>query len=270
MSRAQLDHVLLDVDFFNNPKIRALKGKFGHISQLCLIDAYTAMSRATNAIIDGDCVMAILSDYQLKWDFWEHCLDKGLVKIEGQGYSNSRVIADQERLGKSQDKWRVANGKRKVDSNSTPNLHPINTQSKQNTVNVHGCEVLNTEELNLNIIKEEPHIIKAVSRWAEHRRKIGKPLDQMAIDSLILLYRGRFNELPDDIDHSISNGWKTLNAKPRHQPKVFKPPDPPIRKTINNYIPPTIDEKKRPSEESKARVRALIESSLERKRGEND
>lgn len=153
MSRAQLDHVLLDVDFFNNPKIRALKGKFGHISQLCLIDAYTAMSRATNAIIDGDCVMAILFDYQLKWDFWEHCLDKGLVKIEGQGYSNSRVIQDQEKLGRSQDKWRVANGKRKGDLSSTTNLHPINAQSKQNTVNAHGCEVLNTEELNIDTNK---------------------------------------------------------------------------------------------------------------------
>ena len=207
MSRAQLDHVLLDVDFFNNPKIRAFKGKFGHISQLCLIDAYTAMSRATNAIIDGDCVIAILSDYQLKWDFWEHCLDKGLVKIEGQGYSNSRVIQDQEKLGKSQDKWRLANGKRKGDSEATTNLHPINTQSKQNTVNVHGCEVLNTEELNIDINLKEldtPEIKLWMGKTRARIKASGGNTDQLWVDALLMKYAGRPADLLAALKHTAS------------------------------------------------------------------
>lgn len=94
--RAQLKHVLLDVDFLNNPKIRTLKTKFGQLAQLCLIDVYSAMSKATNAVIDEDCLLSILSEYQLNDTFLAYCLDKRLIHTEMNGYSNSVVIKDQE------------------------------------------------------------------------------------------------------------------------------------------------------------------------------
>jgi hypothetical protein len=150
MSRAQLKHLLLDVDFLNNPKIRALKARFKIVSQLCLIDLYLSMSRATNARIDDDCLNAIVSEYELGADFVSYCLDKGLICKDGAEFSNSRIVEDQEKLGVTQDKWREKNGKKRVTSDLprvTPDLSRVNPDS----LNVQGSEVLNTEELNIDI-----------------------------------------------------------------------------------------------------------------------
>lgn len=150
-----------------------------------------------------------------------------------------------------------------------PNLLKQNSSKPSSKTQASSdIDIDNDNVIDLNILKEDPKAAKAVNRWIEHRRKINKPLDQMAVDSLIMLYAGRYNDLPDDIDHSISNGWKTLNAKPKQpSPKVFKPPEPAVRRTINNYVPPTPEEKKRLTPEQVAANRKLIEEKLGKIKG---
>lgn len=114
--RAQLKHVLLDVDFFGNPKIRALSRKHGLNGTLALIEIYCCMSRATNAVIDSDALLCIAEDNALEApeEFLKYCLSNGLVCEEGGGYSNSRVIKDQESLYLKRDKERNRQQKHRV------------------------------------------------------------------------------------------------------------------------------------------------------------
>jgi hypothetical protein len=127
VSRAQLKHVLLDVDFLNNPKVRTLKTKFSHLSQLCLIDIYSAMSKATNAIIDRDCLESILAEYGVQIEFIDYCVERGLIQKETSGYTNSVVIKDQEqyyrKLNSGKNKSNSEqNFPEKIQEKSTPDI----------------------------------------------------------------------------------------------------------------------------------------------------
>jgi hypothetical protein len=102
LPRAQLKRAYLDVDFLNQPKIRGLARAYGRIAQLCLIDIYLAMSKATRAQIDKDALLSIVEDFEIAEpeQFIAYCIDKGLIQVEGAAYSNSVVIRDQEQYAK--------------------------------------------------------------------------------------------------------------------------------------------------------------------------
>jgi len=107
LKRAQLKHVLLDADFFNNPKIQALHVKFPRDGQISIIQIYCAMSRATDGVIDHDAIVYILSTirgFKYPEEFIKYCLEKGIIQKEANGYSNSRVIKDQISLQNKRDK----------------------------------------------------------------------------------------------------------------------------------------------------------------------
>lgn len=67
---------------------------------------------------------------------------------------------------------------------------------------------------------QEPKITEAIHRWIGYRNRINKPLNQESLNSLIRLYDGKAQELPGDIDHTISSGWKNLQIKPREQARA--------------------------------------------------
>lgn len=257
MSRAQLKHLLLDVSFKDKPKIIDLEVEFKPIARLLLMDILAACSAASNAEItinvckhlgnrigiEAESVEKIL-DYCIKHDI--------LFAVNGK-ITNSRVIKDQESYYN-----KLESDRKRKDSKRIPTGNNCDPDIDFDIDN----------DLDLNLIKEDPQAVKAIARWVEHRFKIGKPLDQMAVDSLILLYRGKLSELPDDVDHSISNGWKTLNAKPRQLPqKTFKPQEPSVRRVINNYVPPTAAERRKLTPEQIAANKRLIEEKLGKIKG---
>ena len=98
MKRAQCKHGLIDVDFFGKAPVRALKARFGHISQLCYVEILLCMSGATLAVIDEDALDSIIADYPIKdpKGFKAYLIEKCLIQAELNGFSNSRVIKDQE------------------------------------------------------------------------------------------------------------------------------------------------------------------------------
>lgn len=108
--RAQLKHLLIDVHFFNLPKIRALGKHFGISGKLSLVEAYCQMSCSTNAIISRDALECIAEDNEIETskidEFIKYCLAHKLIIEESKGYSNSRVIKDQESYGNKLEKDR--------------------------------------------------------------------------------------------------------------------------------------------------------------------
>lgn len=100
---AQLSHVLLDVDFFDNPKIEALEYRFGPLASLWLIRCYCKMSRGSHAVVPQDTIYACAKRIGVDEDqanAWiEYCLKYGLIIEKLNGYSNTRVIEDQQKLG---------------------------------------------------------------------------------------------------------------------------------------------------------------------------
>lgn len=224
MSKTQLKHLLLDVDFLQKPKIKALKYDFGVEGLLFYIDILCDMAKATDAEIYSSCIKANGEKYGFDSSrceaFIAYLVLHGLINQSDKAdyYFNTRVSEDQESLSKKQDKWR--NQKRQQrDSSTCPHGQGVDkSKTDGSSVNI---EVLNTEELNnkLEIALPEfqkPEIRQAINCWQVHRNLLDKEFDQGALDSMLLLYRGRALELADDIHHSILNGWKTLNQKPRN------------------------------------------------------
>lgn len=256
MKRAQLKHVLLDVGFKDKPKIIDLEVEFKPIARLLLIDILAACSSASNAEITINVCKHLGNRIGIGSESVEkvldYCIKHDILFLVNGKITNSRVIKDQESyFNKLESDRRRKESKRNPSGNNTdPDI--------DFDIDIDKLEIVIPEF-------QDPKISKAITRWKQHRQKLGKPFDQMALDALQSLYRGRANELADDIDHSISNGWKTLNAKSRDKPQAQAPQ---IRQTLQTYIPPTESEKARPSEESKRRVRELIAKTLEKKKSE--
>lgn len=144
MSRAQLKHVLLDVDFFTNPKIRAMQRRYNVFATLGLIEVYMAMSMATNAVIDNDALLAIFEDQGADdpQGLIDYLLTNGLIIKELNGFSNSRVIKDQESLYKSQQRYKKH--KEQTDDKRCENVFETLPLSDQKS------EHLNNELLNID------------------------------------------------------------------------------------------------------------------------
>lgn len=270
MKRAKLKRMYLDVNFFSNPKIEALFYKFGSNSTACLIEIMCGMSRATNAQVDDDFIFSRISKHQIKdgSDFLDYLISKSILIKEGEFYSNGVVIADQEsyaqKLEASNERVTRYREKRNALHGTSETISPDNDYDTDNEYIKEKIQP-KSDPLDLSVVPLK--VTKAINRWENHRQRIGKPLDQQALDSLVMLYANRFDEMPDDIDYSITNGWKTLQQKPRHQQnqKTTKPPDTPVRRHLENFKPPTKEEMQKPTEESKARIRELIATKLEKR-----
>jgi hypothetical protein len=228
MSRAQLKKVFLDVDFFSNPKIEALGYKFGSASQACLIEILCAMSRATNAQVDEDLIYSKIHKHQVKEpsNFFDYLIEKNIIFKDGNGFSNGPVIKDQENYARKLESSNARVTRYREKKEALPSERETRTpDTDSDNDNEYDLNINKEPELRLDIAFIEfgdLKTIKAIERWKKHRLSIGKTFDQMALDSLQSLYAGRANELADDIDHSISNGWKTLNAKSRDAPRKEK------------------------------------------------
>lgn len=104
--RVQLKHVLIDVDFFDKPKIRALAFSYPVNGVSILLHLYAMMSRATDGVIHGDAILALTKQWDIKdgKEFITYCVQHGLIHNSGYGYSNSRVERDQERCAEEREK----------------------------------------------------------------------------------------------------------------------------------------------------------------------
>jgi hypothetical protein len=221
MSRAQLKHVLLDVSFKDKPKIIDLEVEFKPIARLLLMDILAACSAASNAEItvnvckhlgnrigiEAESVEKIL-DYCVKYDI--------LFSVNGK-ITNSRVIKDQESYFNKleSDRKRKESKRNPSGNNKDPDI--------DFDIDIDNETDLNSLELEIALPEfQNTETSTAIVRWARHQKKLGRGFDQGGVDSMLSLYRSSPRDLAIDIDHSILNGWKTLNAKSRDAPRKEK------------------------------------------------
>lgn len=99
--RVQLDYLLIDVDFFDKPTVRALVYKHGQLSGLLYVRWLMLMSRASNALVTRDSLFSVgqevLGDTDTCESVLSYCLQSGMIHQVGDGcFTNDRVIKDQE------------------------------------------------------------------------------------------------------------------------------------------------------------------------------
>lgn len=262
--RAQLDHMLIDVDFFSNPKICALHRRFADAGILALLQIYGAMSRATNATIDEDALMYIVDTARGVEDcknFIPYCLERGLIVQEGSGYSNSRVIADQERLYVQQEKWRDRKRKQRGIPLDVPLDNKGDSYGKSEEVKI---EDLKTEDLRKKSAPQltlpgafnTPDIQKLVDSWQSRLGLHRRTLDQIGLEALIIRFQNpeKFKAAlvytlslskslnvidPPDKTPRFQNGKPEV--KPRPNLTTYTP-------DLSDYVPPTPEISKRNKE----------------------
>ena len=203
LDKVQLDHVLLDVDFFHKPTIVAFRRKFGWVSTPWLIEAYAQMSRATNALVTRDVLLGIADDMRLDLcdEMIAYCIDHGLILCIDGAYSNQRVIKDQESLAKKRKdtKQRQEKHKHKHVSERVSNaLYNAENPVTSDTVTVTDTEYLDLKNSEAEPEKSEPPQIE--DRFLETAlKKLEEPKNQpwMRTNAFICSGRRPMKDYPD-------------------------------------------------------------------------
>lgn len=183
--RAQLKHVLLDVNLPNHNKVKTLKRLFGAQGKCSLYEIYAAMSKATNAIVEKDLIIIIAEENDVTdpEGFFTYCLDRGLIQVESSGYSNQPVIDDQESLYKTQARWKKTREKQK----DTPSPQRDSSDANARKSEYLNIELLNTDlDLILNGEFDTPLIRKALDSCRSKLRESKRDLNQQTLDALCM------------------------------------------------------------------------------------
>lgn len=152
--RAQLDHLLLDVDFLHKPTIVAFRRKFGWASVTWLIEVYCLMSRATDAMVTHDTLLGVAEDMRFEnaEEIISYSLEVGILSKKDSFYFNRRVLEDQESLARKRKEYRDRQERHRQKTVTQPLQNGDGTREKPFSVNT---EYLNTEDLNTEYIKNK-------------------------------------------------------------------------------------------------------------------
>lgn len=216
--RVQLDHLLLDVDFFHKPTVKEFRLEFGYAAACWLIELYCLMSRATEGCISRRLAVGTADDMRLENGnaMIDYCLANGLLHLEDDQLTNSRVIKDQEQCAKKRARWRKAKSK---DEESSEDSARNVARNKRDSVNT---EDLNTEDLNIDIKKNsQPELIfpnswgsvtqAAFAEWQAYRKEIKKPLKNRSYQAQINQFANDPRLFCDLVARAIRKGWQGLN-----------------------------------------------------------
>lgn len=296
--RAQLKHALLRVILPSLAKMRSLKRVHGSAGKCSVYEAYMVMSGATDAVVDRDCILSIADDNDVKDPeaFIDYCLEKGLFILDSGGISSTPVIEDQEayaervqqNAAEAERKRRERSGGRPADSpRDNPKDVRVNGSGLPVFVSVidsdlgskelrdsHPAltEALAPQPLKLPPSFSTPEIRKAVKAWAEKQLKTtGKPFDQIQLDALCMKFKTAPGLLAALV-HSCSlsttrNVYPPPASAPARGGGYPAKAEPAVRRTVDTSKPLTAEEAAPATPEGKAKLRQLIATSLEGKKG---
>jgi hypothetical protein len=179
MSRAQLSHVLLDVDFLHKPTVIGFRSEHGWNAIPWLLEMYCLMSRATNGRISDKIAIQTATDMGLKniEAMIAYCIAEGLMLRENGQLTNSRVIQDQERLFKTRTDAIERKKKHVQNANGT-------RSSDTDTVTDTATDPDLEEKLNR--IGWGPKPKAALYHWIAHRKAKNRPLGFSEIDAILM------------------------------------------------------------------------------------
>jgi hypothetical protein len=215
--RAQLKHLLIDVEFFGKPKIRALAIDQGQLAVLLLVRIYAALSAATDAKARKS--VAISIGLEMRFDpsqvetFLTYCFEERLLEQDGNYITARRVVEDQEEFARKQKKWRADYERKKsgIPAESERNRSGAAAESQQ--IREDLKDLKNIKE-KLSAVPEplQSELIAEIPLWIEHREAKRKPLGFTEIDALIMeCARNPESELRS-MRASRKNGHATLYA----------------------------------------------------------
>lgn len=234
--RAQLDHLLLDADFFDKPKAKALLHRFGPVAQLFLVRLYLSLSRATNAEISKDAALGIAWEVRLEGQAEEilaYLVQEGMLQItEGGDFTAQRVVEDQEKLAEARAKWRAKKGPTyelpqgtSLTSQGIPLGKPPPSQGKPpESVK---SEDLNTEDLDLkktvtlpNPLQWSAEELATLERWRAYQATRGNDLDQIQLEAIFSAWNYDRPGFMRAANFAIANRHKNLNPQPDPQSRA--------------------------------------------------
>jgi len=237
--RAQLKHVLLDVNFFSKAKVIELGeefGEYGELAQLFLIKVLALMSSATDGKVSRvaarGCRGSIPKDIAEK--VIEFCIHRQIFEDLNNGeITNSRVRDDQESLFKEQERWRKAKSKEKdptvipagIPEEGARLSEDLKTEDLKTEDHKNNCQRV----LQLPKSLDRPDVREAISSWASYRLKHHKViLDEMALSAINSTYIERPDDLIRDINKAVESAgeWRNLRdtsgfSKGRDSPRDF-------------------------------------------------
>lgn len=209
--RMQLKHALLRTTLPSQHKIRSLKRVHGVAGKCSLYEIYLAMSAATNAVIDQDCIFEIAEDNDVKDldGYLSYCLEKGLIQRELDGYSNQPVIDDQEayharmvKLDEDAERKRLAREQERLKNmEHPPSVHGQSTDIPPDSprtgsgfpVYAYGNDNdLDPNNINGLVLPGEfntPEIRGALTACVARLKLSGRTLDQIMLDAKIMELR---------------------------------------------------------------------------------
>ena len=239
----QLSHVLLDVDVFSKPKMKAMRVRFGALSHLWFIHLVMDMSRASHGAIDECLLLSTASDLGIAnaeeliaWAFSEEIF----IKNAQNKITNSRVQKDREKLKKKRDSG-VTRQQRHRDRSVTQALHARDSRVFPDTVSVSdtvivfpkeggvGGERSPTSPPNPELTEDQKKQItetiaalplkaigldglkpvKCLKLWARHCvLNLKKPFEPITAEALVARYAGRGEDFSRDVLESVARGWK--------------------------------------------------------------
>ena len=234
---SKVPSILLNVDFYSKGRNIGWIKKHGPEAVLILQAVWLASSQESGLKIHKPDAFNIpflmMFPHSKIVEVLESALEVGLLEGDENYYWNSQVISDStnykskfsnySKAAKAREEAKRNQDQAKPEQDSTKILPESDQNHLVMSCNVMSCNDLDHNKLEIALPEfKDQRITNSLGRWQQHRQKIGKPFDQESLNAILRLYQHKPSELADDIDHSISNGWKTLNAKSRDAPRKEK------------------------------------------------
>lgn len=220
-NRVQLKHLLLDVDFFDKPTVRALVYKHGHLAALTYMRWLMLMSRASNAFVTRDALFSIAREVlagvsvtvATPENVLAYCLKTGMIEQCGDDeYTNDRVVKDQESCADKREKSISRVEKHREKKRDECNALQTRTPDPATDTVLDPNSSLKIDKKLSSLTKEA---LDAVQQWAAHRRKLNLPFDEEAANCLQKDYEWRPEDLIKNVRWSIQNSWRTVRPAPK-------------------------------------------------------
>lgn len=169
----QLKHLLIDVDFFDKPKIKALNYDYKQNGVSFFIAILCDMAKGTNSEVSDSCIRAIGEkfsfDKEATDEFIKYLIIHNMVhRCANPLYlANRRVLKDQASMASKQEKWRTNKGlhRDRVRTNrgqsedmSRTNRGHVKSETNRGHVNTEymNIESMNSESMKNENLKSEP------------------------------------------------------------------------------------------------------------------
>lgn len=239
LKQVQLKHLLLDVDFFEKPKIKALLYDYGHAGVLLFVAILCDMSKGTNSEIPDSCIKQIAKDYDLNGkpieEYIQYLITYDLIhRCSNPLYlANRRVIQDQTNMREKQDKWKKAK-RRQRESIETSAGHVNN-------------EYMNSEDRNIENRKSEEGKVKILDFLY---------FDEISLDTWKVKLGDKFDRTCEKL-----NGWiGEARGTPEYQQRLAKGRNAAF--TIQNWVARAVTSEATPQEAQKSKNKTFLENKL--------